>query len=90
MITYTSNKNKQIPSLVEVRVSCQEKQDKALMLRYKPQYGHACDSMTKYSGHAWYDLMYANEICKRKKGGYFLGYDKRQSFLVDWWLREPL
>ena len=63
MITYLSNKRKQVPSLHEVRLVSQVKQSKTLGLRYNTQSGHACDSMTKCNGHAWYDLMYTNEIC---------------------------
>lgn len=68
MITYMSNKNKQVSSLYEIRVSWQVKQRETLMLRYNTQYDHACDSMTKCNGHAWCDFMYANDIYEKVKG----------------------
>lgn len=74
MITYIRNNNKQVPYINEVRVSWHEKQSETLGLRYNTQYGHACDSMTKCNGHAWYDLMYENEICEEgKREGKFWG-----------------
>lgn len=69
MITYIHNKNNQVPYLIELRLVDKQNQDETLILKYKPQHGHACDPMTKYNGRAWYDLMYAYKSMKKEKGG---------------------
>lgn len=54
------------------------------MLRYNTQYGHACDSMTKYNGYVWCELdVWEWDVQKKKwKINFWIWHNARYKTFV--------